>query len=109
MPYILISRTQIQNIQLQLESVTNQPFKLKVVQNDETTLLCAWQNETHVDYLLHVMARPNQYYQIAFAVQKYRNIETRFDRCLSKLEATRLFSDPRQCVRYMTGQILQNS
>ena len=107
MPYILISRTQIQNIQLQLESVTNQPFRLKVVQNDETTLLCAWQNETHVDYLLHVMARSNQRYQIAFAIQKYRDIETRFDRCMDKTEATRLFNDPRQCVRYMTGQILR--
>ena len=106
MPYILISQTQIQNIQLQLESVTNQPFKLKVVQNDENTLLCAWQNETHVDYLLHVMTRPNLTFQIAFAVQKYHDIETRFDRRMDKIEAKRLLNEPRQCVRYMTGQIL---
>ena len=106
MPYILISQEQIRNIQLQLESVTNQPFKLKVVQNDDSTLLCAWQNETHVDYLLHVMTRSNNHFQVAFAVQKYRDIETRFDRYMDKIEATRLFNDPRQCVRYMTGQIL---
>lgn len=107
MPF-LISRTQVQNIQLQLESVTGQPFKMRVAQNDDKTLLLAWQNETHVDYLLHIMTHDYRTFQIAFAVQKYRDIETRFDRRMELAEVRRLFDDPRQCVRYMTGQILAN-
>lgn len=107
MPF-LISRTQVQNIQLQLESVTAQPFKMRVVQNDEKTLLLAWQNETHIDYLLHIMTHDYRTFQIAFAIQRYRDIETRFDRKLELAEVRRLFDDPRQCVRYMTGQILGN-
>ncbi|MBR4985296.1 MAG: hypothetical protein IKY83_06115 [Proteobacteria bacterium] len=105
MPF-LISRHQVQNIQLQLESVTGQPFRLRVVQNDDKTLLLAWQNETHVDYLLHIMTHDYRTFQIAFAVQRYRDIETRFDRRLELTEVRRLFDDPRQCVRHMTGQIL---
>ena len=105
MPF-LISRTQVQNIQLQLESVTAQPFKMRVVQNDEKALLLAWQNDTHIDYLLHIMTHDYRTFQIAFAIQRYRDIETRFDRKLELAEVRRLFDDPRQCVRYMTGQIL---
>ena len=103
--YILVSQQQIRAIQAQLESVTNQTFQFKIVQNDETTLLCTWHNDTHVDYILHVMALGGYAYQVAFAVQRFRDIETRFDRRLEQLEANRLFSDPRQCVRYMVGQI----
>ena len=106
MPYILISQNQIQAIQAQLEFVTGQDFRFWILQNDAAALLCAWQNETHVDYLLHVIAHSDQSYQIAFAVQRYREIITRFDRRLDKMQALRLFSDPRQCVCYMTGQIL---
>ena len=106
MPYILISQQQITAIQDQLESVTGQPFRLRVVENTDTSLLCTWQNETHVDYLLHVMAYRDRTYQVAFAVQKFRDIETRFDRHLGDAEARRLFADPRGCVRYMTGQVL---
>lgn len=105
MPYILISQQQIRGIHAQLEAVTGQSFNFKTVQNDETTLLCTWQNETHVDYILHVMACRNYYYQTALAVQRHREIETLFDRCLAQNEARRFFSDPRQVVRYMTGQI----
>ncbi len=94
----------MQAIQQQLEFVTNQPFRFKVIENDARNLLCAWQNETHVDYLLHVLTLENRTYQVAFAVQKYRDIETLFDRHLNHLEASRLFSDPRLCVQYMTGQ-----
>ena len=47
-------------------------------------------------------------FQVAFAVQKYRDIETRFDRRMELAEVRRLFDDPRQCVRYLTGQILAN-
>lgn len=103
--YILISQAQIRAIQMQLESVTNQDFEFKTIQNDETTLLCFWHNESHIDYMLHVMALGQHAYQVAFAVKRFRDIETRFDRRLEQLEANRLFSDPRQCVRYMTGQI----
>jgi hypothetical protein len=101
----LISHAQIIALEQQLESVTNQPFKRKVVQNDGTTLLCAWQNETHVDYLLHIMAQDYRTFQVAFAVQKYKNIETRFDRRMERTEFQRLINDPRQCVRYWVGQI----
>ena len=101
----LITHAQITALQQQLESVTNQPFKRKVVQNDDTTLLCAWQNETQIDYLLHVMALDYRTFQVAFAVQKYKNIETRFDKRLERTEFERLISDPRQCVRYWVGQI----
>ncbi len=109
MAYILINRAQVQAIQDQLECVTGQPFQMKVVENTETSLLCAWQNETHVDYLLHVIAYRDRTYQVALAIQKYRTIETRFDRRLDQLQARRLFGDPRQCVRYMTGQILDTA
>ena len=105
MSYILMSQFQIRALQDQLESVTNQTFRLRIVENSETNLLCAWQNETHVDYLLHVMAHRDRTFQIAFAVQKFRDIETRFDRRLDKIEAGRLFNDPRTCVRYLVGQL----
>ena len=104
MPYILISRHQITAIHEQLESVTGQPFVFKVVQNDATTLLCAWQNDTHVDYLLHVMVQRNRLFRVAFAIQRYRDIETYYDRSLTLEETRSLFNNPRQCVRYMTGQ-----
>ena len=105
MPYILISHSQIRAIHDQLEAVTGQNFNFKIVQNDETTLLCSWQNETHVDYIMHVMARSGYAYQVALAVQRYRDIETLFDRYMEQLEAKRFLSDPREIVRYMTGQI----
>ena len=102
---MVISHRQISSLQQQLESVTGQPFKRKVVQNDDRELLISWQNDTHVDYLLHVMALDYHTFQVAFAVQKYRDIETRYDHRLERPELDRLFNDARRCVRYMTGQV----
>ena len=99
------SDPRIDAIQQNLESVTNTTYKRKVVENDEHQLLLAWQNEdTKVDYLLHILKLRFHSYQVAFAIQKYRDIETRYDARLSDIELRRLLADPLRCVRLMLGQ-----
>lgn len=106
---MVVSRLQIENLENWLESVTGQPFKRKIVQNDEKYLLLAWQNDTHVDYLFHLIMLNHQSFQVAFAVQRYRDIETHFDRRMSRVELERLLNDPRRCVRYLVGQLRESS
>jgi hypothetical protein len=99
------SDPRIDAIQQHLEAVTNTLYKRKVVENDDHQLLIAWQNEdTKVDYLLHIMKLKFHSYQVAFAIQKYRDIETRYDARLSDIELRRLLADPMRCVRLMLGQ-----
>ncbi len=99
------SDPRIDAIQQNLEAVTNTIYKRKVVENDDHQLLLAWQNEdTKVDYLLHIMKLRFHSYQVAFAIQKYRDIETRYDARLSDVELRRLLADPMRCVRLMLGQ-----
>ena len=105
MTVMVITQRQIADIQSVLESVTNQPFRRRIVQNDEKTLLLSWENDSHVGYLLHVMALDYHTYQVAFAQQRYKDIRTRYDQRLDCLQLDRLFNDPRQCVRYLVGQI----
>ena len=99
------SDPRIDAIQQHLEAVTNTLYKRKVVENDDHQLLLAWQNEdTKVDYLLHIMKLRFHSYQVAFAIQKYRDIETRYDARLSDVELRRLLADPMRCVRLMLRQ-----
>lgn len=101
---MIVSDAKLKAIQDFLESVTGEFYRRKIVQNDDSALLLAWQSDTRVDYLLHIMARQNRR-RVAFAVQRYREIETRYDRTLNLLQFKRLMDDPRLCVMYMVGQI----
>ena len=92
----------IDEIQQQLESVTNTVYRRKIVENDDQQLLIAWQNDTTcVDYLMHIVKIRHNLYQIAFAIQKYKVIETRFDQRVDKIHLARLLTDPRKCVSLM--------
>ena len=94
----------IDEIQQQLEAVTNAVYRRRIVENDDHQLLIAWQNDTTcVDYLMHIVKIRYNSYQIAFAVQKYKIIETRFDQRMDKPAILRLLKDPRQCVLLMLG------
>lgn len=95
----------IDEIQRELEAVTNAVYQRKIVEDDQNQLLLAWQNDTtKVDYLLHILRLKYHSYQVAFAVQKYRDIETRYDQRMNDMELRRLLSDPRRCVQLMLGQ-----
>ena len=94
----------IDEIQQQLEFVTNAVYRRKIVENDNNQLLIAWQNDTTcIDYIMHIVKIRYNLYQIAFAVQKYREIETRFDQRMDKTEIRRLLKDPVKCVSLMLG------
>ncbi len=101
----LIRRAQIDLLQQVLESVTGQDYICRVEQNADGVLLISWKNETHVDYLMHVLYLSSDAFQFCLAVQRFRDITQRYDRRLSRLELTRLLDDPFQCVRYWVGQI----
>ena len=101
---MIATDSQLRAIQDFLESVTGECYRRKIVENDDQTLLLAWQSDTRVDYLLHIMVRQNAP-RVAFAIQRYRDIETRYDRTLNPTQFKRLIDDPRLCVMYMVGQI----
>ena len=102
---MIISDLQLAELKKTLESVVNQPFRQELAENTEQTLLCAWKNETQVNYIIHIMRRRYDTYQVCLAVQRFRDIRTCYDRPLSYLEMHRFFSDPRGCVRYWVGQV----
>ena len=101
---MIATDSQLRAIQDFLESVTGECYRRKIVENDDQTLLLAWQSDTRVDYLLHIMVRQNAH-RVAFAIQRYRDIETRYDRTLNPTQFKRLIDDPRLGVMYMVGQI----
>ena len=102
---MIITTMQLNELKATLESVTNDFFKQEIAQDDATTLLCAWRSITHVDYILHIMRRNYDTFQVCLACQKYRDIQTRYDHKLSTVEMNRFLNDPRLCVRYWVGQI----
>ncbi|MCL2326658.1 MAG: hypothetical protein FWC40_09220, partial [Proteobacteria bacterium] len=85
--------------------VTNQPFRRTVEENTDNTLLCAWRNDTRVDYLLHILRLDYRTFQLALAVQRHHDIETRFDRRLDQNELLRFIDDPLACIRLWVGQV----
>ena len=94
----------IDEIQKQLETVTNSVYRRKIVENDDHQLLITWQNDTTcVDYLMHIVKIRHNLYQIAFAVQKYKVIETKFDQRMDKIAIRRLLNDPVKCVSLILG------
>lgn len=101
---MVIYRRQMDAIQEYLESVTGELFQRKVLENDEKSVLITWQNDTRVGYLFHVIKLGGDFFQVAFAIQRHRDIETHFDRRMNLMAMKRLLDDPRQCVRYMVGQ-----
>ena len=103
---MILTSSQLSELKRTLESVVNQYFKQEMAENTDQTLLCAWRNETHVSYLIHIMRRRYDTYQVCLAVQRFKDIQTRYDRALSSVEMHRLFSDPRACVRYWVGQVM---
>ena len=103
----VISRAQIDLLQQVLESVTGQNYTREIAQNSDGVLLIAWKNDTHINYLLHIVARSYDSFQFCLAQQRWRDIQERYDCRLSKTEMLRLLNDPRQCVRYWVGQVVQ--
>jgi len=103
---MILTKQQLSFIKDALESVTNQYYKQELDQDTDDTLLCAFRNDTHVDYLIHIIRLSYNSYQVCLAQQRWRNIITRYDHALSPVEMDRFFSDPRQFICYWIGQIL---
>ena len=103
---MILQSSQLSELKKTLESVVNQYFKQEIAENTDQTFLCAWKNETQVSYIIHIMRLRFDTYQVCLAVQRYRDIQTRYDRPLTWLEMHRFFSDPRACVRYWVGQVM---
>ncbi len=103
MPH-LIQKTQLYDIQAQLEAVTGQYFKCFCVDNTETDFLCAWRNETRIGYVLALHRQNYRTFTVSMGIERGHEIETRYSKSLDQLECQRLLGNPRECVLLFTGQ-----